>query len=173
MSVRYASSSERTRVPRIAACPLSHVSPNPLLSLNLASLVTVRLPRAVQDALTVGFEPLNSTVVILGCAALPAVCTPVADVFRVSVVNNSDKPIEMFAGFPVAFVNTVRPASKSSQSTATATRIPLESKLQKVLHELKIDSFPTPSRTSSSCSRWLPSTSIFSPSATQMSALRI
>ena len=31
-----------------------------------ASLVTVRLPRAVQNASTVVIEPLNSTVVILG-----------------------------------------------------------------------------------------------------------
>ena len=46
----------------------------------------------------------------------------------------------MLAGFPVASVNTVRPASKSSQATATAPRLPHESKLQKVLHELKIDS---------------------------------
>ena len=102
--------------------------------------MTVRLPRAVQDAFTVVIEPLNSTVVILGCAALPAVCAPVADVCRVAVVNNSDKPIEMLAGFPVASVNTVRPASKSSQDTATAPRLPHESKLRKVLHELKIDS---------------------------------
>ena len=35
-----------------------------------ASLVTVRLPRAVQDASTVVIEPLNTTVVILGCAAV-------------------------------------------------------------------------------------------------------
>ena len=55
-----------------------------------ASFVTVRLPLAVKDASTVVIEPLNSTVVILGCAALPAVCAPVADVFRVAVVNNSD-----------------------------------------------------------------------------------
>ena len=60
-----------------------------------ASLVTVRLPRAVQSASTVVIEPLNSTVVIFGCAALPAVCVPVVDVCRVAVVNNSDKPIEM------------------------------------------------------------------------------
>ena len=62
-----------------------------------ASLVTVRLPRAVQDASTVVIDPLNSTVVILGCAALPAVCAPVAEFCRVAVVNSSDKPIEMLA----------------------------------------------------------------------------
>ena len=105
-----------------------------------ASLVTARLPRALQNASTVLIEPLNSTVVILWCAALPAVSAPVADVCRVAVVNNSDKPIEMLAGFIVASVNTVRPASKSSQATATAPRLVHESKLRKVLHELKIDS---------------------------------
>ena len=76
----------------------------------LASLVTVRLPRAVQDASSVGIEPLNSTVMILGCVDLLAVCSPVADVCLVAVVNNSDKLIKMVAGFPVATVNTVRRA---------------------------------------------------------------
>ena len=76
-----------------------------------ASLVIVRLPRALQDASTVVIELRNSTVVILGCPALPAVCAPVADVCRVAVVNNYDKPIEMLAGFPVASVNAVRPSS--------------------------------------------------------------
>ena len=80
---------------------------------------------------------------ILGCAALPAVCSPVANVCRVAVVNNSDKPIEILAGVFVASVNTVGPASKSSQATATAPRLPHESKLRKVLHELKIDSSDT------------------------------
>ena len=102
--------------------------------------MTIRLPRPVQDASTVVIEPLNSTVVILGCAALPAVFAPVADVCRVAVVNNSDKPIEMLAGFLVASVNTVRPASKSSQATVTAPLQPHESKLRKFLHDLKIDS---------------------------------
>ena len=46
----------------------------------------------------------------------------------------------MLSGFPVAFVNTVRPASESSQATATTHRLPHESKLRKVLHELKIGS---------------------------------
>ena len=104
------------------------------------SLMTVRLPRAVQDASTVVIEPLNSTVVIFGGSTLPAVCDSVADVCRVAVVNNSNKPIEMLACFPVASVNTVRSASKSSQASATAPRLPNESKLRKVLHELKIDS---------------------------------
>ena len=45
-----------------------------------ASLVTVRLPRAVQYASTVLIELLNSTVVIFGCAALTAVSAPIADV---------------------------------------------------------------------------------------------
>ena len=94
-----------------------------------ASLVAVRLPRAVQDASTVVIEPLNSAVVIIGCAAMLVVCAPVADVCRVAVGNNSDKPIEMLAGFPVASVNTVRPSSKSSKVTATAHRLPHVSKL--------------------------------------------
>ena len=46
----------------------------------------------------------------------------------------------MLAGFFVASVNIVRPALKSAQSTATASRLPLKSKLRKMLHELKIDS---------------------------------
>ena len=105
-----------------------------------ASLVTARLPRAVQNASTIEIEPLNLTVVILGCAAPPAVCAPVADVCRGAVVNNSDKSIEMLAVFPVASVNTVRPASESSQATVTAPSLPHKSKLRNVLHELKIDS---------------------------------
>ena len=140
MSVTYASKSERIRVSRIAARPLSHVAESTTVAPKSASLVTVRLPRAVQDASTVVIELLNSTVVIFGCSALPAVCAPIADVCSIAVVNNSDKPIEMLAGFPVAFVNTVRHASKSSQAYATATRLPYESKLRKVLHELKINS---------------------------------
>ena len=99
-----------------------------------ASLVTLRLPRAVQDASTVVIEPLNSTFVILVCAALPAVSALVADVCRVAVGNNFVKPIKMLSGFLVASVNTVRPASKSSQATATAPRLPQELKLWKVLH---------------------------------------
>ena len=149
------------------------VAESTIVSPNSASLVTVRLPHAVQDASTVVIEPLTSIVVILGCAALPAVCSLVVVVCRVPVVNNFDKPIEMLTGFPVASVNTVRPASKSSQATATPPRLPHESKLHKVLHELKIDSLSDTAPTSSSCSRWWPRISIFSPSATQMSALRI
>ena len=94
-----------------------------------ASLVTVRLPRAMQDASTVVIEPLNSTVVILECAAQPTVCAPIAYVCRVSVVNNSDKPIDFCAGFSIASVNPVRPVSKSSQAAATASRLPHESRL--------------------------------------------
>ena len=107
-----------------------------------ASLVTLRLPRAVQNASTVVIEPLNSTVVILGCAAMPAVCALIADVCRVAVVNKSDKPINICAEFFIASVNPVCPVSKSSKSAATASRLPHESKIRKVLHELKIDSLP-------------------------------
>ena len=82
--------------------------------------MTVRLLRAVQDASTVLIEPLNSTVVILNCAALPAVCPQIAAVCRVAVVNNSDKPIEIIAGFSVASVNSVRLVLKSSQAAAAA-----------------------------------------------------
>ena len=71
---------------------------------------------------------------------MPAVCDPIADVCRVAVVNNFDKPIDICAKFHIASVNPVCPFSKSSQSTATAFRLPHESKLRKVLHELKIDS---------------------------------
>ena len=104
-----------------------------------AILVTLCLPREVQDASTVVIEPVNSTVVIFGCAALPAVCAPIADVCRVAVVNNSDRPIEILAGFPVAFVIPVRPVSKSFHPAATASRLPHAPKLRKVYHELKID----------------------------------
>ena len=85
-----------------------------------AILVIVRLPHAMQDPSTVVIEPLNSTVVILGRAALPAVCALISDVSRVAVVNNSDKPIEILAGFPVMFVIIVCPVSKSSQVAVTA-----------------------------------------------------
>ena len=93
------------------------------------SLVTVRLPRAVHNASTVVIEPLNSTVVILGSAALHAVCAPIADVCRDAVVNNSDKPIKIFVGFPVASVNPVRFVLKSLKAAATAYRLLHESKL--------------------------------------------
>ena len=106
---------------------------------NSASLVTVRLPRTVQNVSTVVIEAVDSTVVILGCAALPSVCAPIADVCRVAVLNNSEKPIEIFVGLLVASVNPVRPVSKSSQAAATAPRLPYKSKLQNVLHGLKID----------------------------------
>ena len=96
----------------------------------------------MQDALIAVIEPLYSTVVILGWAALPAFCCPIADVCRVAVVNNSDKPIDICAGFFIAIVNPVRPVLKSSESAATAPRLPHESKLRKVLHGLKIDSLP-------------------------------
>ena len=104
--------------------------------------MTVRLPRIVQDASTVVIEPLHSTVVILGCGSLPAVCALIADVCRVAVVNNSDKPIEIFAGFFVASVNFVRPISKSSQAAATVLCLPHESTLCKIFHSLNIDSLP-------------------------------
>ena len=110
---------------------------------------------------------------IFGCAALPAVCDPVADVCRVAVVNNFDKPIEMLASFPVAFVNTLLPASKSSQATVTARRLPHESKLRKVLHELKIDSLSDTAPHKQQLLSLVASTSIFSPSATQITALQI
>ena len=79
---------------------------------------------------------------ILGCAALPAVCAPIADVCRVAVVNNSEKSFDILAGFLVACVNLVRLTSKSSQAAATAPRLPHESKYQKVLYKLKIDYLP-------------------------------
>ena len=104
--------------------------------------MTVRLPSAVQDASTVVIEPLNSTVVILCCAVLFTVFAPIADVCRVVVVNNCDKLIDICAGFPIASVNPVRSVSKSSQATATVSRLPHESKLRKLLHELKIDLLP-------------------------------
>ena len=59
---------------------------------------------------------------------------------RVAVVDHSEKPIDILAGFPVAFVNSVRLVSKSFQAAATAFRLSHESKLRQVLHELKIDS---------------------------------
>ena len=102
----------------------------------------VRLPRAVKDAPTVVIEPLNSTVVIVGCASLPVICAPIADICRDALVNNFDKSIEILACFPVASVIFVRPVSKSSQAAATVFRLPHESKLRQVLHELKIDLLP-------------------------------
>ena len=142
-------------------------------ALKSASLVTVRLPRAVQDASTVVIKPLNSTFVIFGCVTRSAVCSQVFDVCRVAVLNMFNNPIEILAVFPVASVNTVRPASKSSHTAATAPRLPHKAKLWQVVNELKIDSLSDWARTSGSCFRWWPSSSIFSPSATQMSALQI
>ena len=120
----------------------------------------------MQDASTVVIEPLNLTVVILGCAGLPEVCTSVLNVSRVPVVNNSYKPIKMLTGFPFVSVNTKRPASKLSQATATAPRLPHESKLRKVLHELKIDSLSDTAPPKQQLLCWCPSISIFMPSAT-------
>ena len=74
--------------------------------------MTVRLPCEMQDASTVVIEPLHSSLVILGSAALFAICVPIADVCRVAVMYNSDMQIKILAGFHAVSVNSVCPVSK-------------------------------------------------------------
>ena len=85
-------------------------------------------------------EPLNSTTLILGCAAQPAHCAPNAGSCRIAVVNCSDEPIEMLANFSIASVSPVQPAAIPARTAVTAPPLSHEAKLRKVLHELKVDS---------------------------------
>ena len=111
-----------------------------VLAANSATLVSVQLPRTQQEHSTVAVELLNLTMLILGCAALPAVCAPTTGPCRIAVVNSTDEPIEMLANFLIASVSPVQPAEIPARTVVIAPRLSHKAKLRKVLHELKVDS---------------------------------
>ena len=120
------------------ACTVEPMS----IAANSAVIVRVALPRSARDAVTVIIEPLNSSAVNDGCAALPAVCAPLDGFCRVAVVNPSPRSIEILSGFPIASAKPVIQSQNDSRIAALAPRLPRDAKLRKIIGELKIDSLP-------------------------------
>ena len=122
-----------------SAPPIACVIEQTLLAAKSAVVVPVKLPCSHQQLSTVAIEPLNSTILILGCAACPAVCEPNTCTCRIAVVNPTDEPIELLAGFLIASVAAVRLATIHARTAVTNPRLSHECKLRKILHELKVD----------------------------------
>ena len=120
------------------ACTVEPMS----IAANSAVIVRVALPKSARDASSVVIEPLNSSAVNVGCAALPAVCAPLDGFCRIAVVNPSPRPIEVLSGFPIASAKPVIQSQKDSRVAALAPRLPRDAKLRKIVSELKIDSLP-------------------------------
>ena len=120
------------------ACTAEPIS----IAANSAAIVRVALPMSARDASSVVIEPLNSSAVNVGCAALPAVCAPIDGFCRVAVVNPSPRPVEILSGFPIASAKPVIQSMKDSRVAALAPRLPRDAKLRKIVGELKIDSLP-------------------------------
>jgi hypothetical protein len=78
----------------------------------------------------------------VGCAALPAVCTPIDGFWRVLVVNPSPRPIEVLSGYPIASVKPIIQSQKDSRVAALAPRFPSDAELRKIISELKLHSVP-------------------------------
>ena len=112
------------------------------IAANSAVIVRVALPKSARDASSVVLEPLNSSAINVGCAALPAVCTPLDGFCRVAVVNPSPRPIEVLSGFPIASAKPVIQSRKDPRVAALAPRLSRDAKLRKIISELKIDSLP-------------------------------
>jgi hypothetical protein len=72
-----------------------------------AVIVRVALPKSTHNATSVEIEPLNSSAINVGCAALPAVCAPLDGYCRIVVVNPSPREIELPFGFPIAAAKPV------------------------------------------------------------------
>ena len=125
-----------------SAPPIACIIEQTLFSAKSAVVVPVKLPRSHQQLSTVAIEPLNSTILILGCAACPAVCEPNTGTCRIAVVNPTDEPIELLAGFPIASVAAVQLATTHARTAVTTPRLSHESKLRNILHELKVDVLP-------------------------------
>ena len=120
------------------ACTVESMS----IAANSAVIVRVALPKSARDASSVVIEPLNSSAVNVGCAALPAVCAPLDGCCRIAVVNPSPRPIEVLSGFPIASAKVVIPSQRDSRVAALTPRLPRDAKLRKIVSELKIDSLP-------------------------------
>ena len=89
------------------------------IAANSAVIVRVALHKSARDASSVVIEPLNSSAVNDGCAALPAVCAPLHGFCRVVVVvrPSSDRsPLR----FPIATAKAVIQSRKDSRVAALA-----------------------------------------------------
>ena len=120
------------------ACTIEPLS----IAANSAVIVRVALPKSARNSSSVVIEPLNSSAVNVGCAALPCVCAPLDGCCRVAVVNPSPRSIEIPSGFPIASAKTVIQSQKDSRVAALNPRLPRDAKLRKIVSELKIDSLP-------------------------------
>ena len=61
-----------------------------------------------------------------------AVSAPIYGIFRVALVNLSDKPIQFGADTPIAAIKSIKQTSNSTQIAATALRLSYQAKLRKV-----------------------------------------
>ena len=120
------------------ACTVEPMS----IAANSAVIVRVALPKSARDATSVVLDPLNSSAVNVGCAALPSVCAPLDGFCRVAVVNPSPRSIDIPSGFPIASAKPVIQSPKSPRIAALNPRLPRDAKLRKIVSELKIDSLP-------------------------------
>ena len=107
-----------------------------------AAIVKVQMPESARENVTVALEPIASSSLNVGCATLPAVCSPSDGYCRVAVVNLSPHPIELPAEFPIASVKAVEYCANESKVAATAPRLSREEKFRKVVKELRIESLP-------------------------------
>ena len=112
------------------------------IAANSAVIVRVALPKSAREASSVVIEPMNSSAVNVGCAALPAVCAPLDGFCRIAVVNPSPRPIEVLSGFPIASAKPVVQTQKDSRVATLVPRLSRDAKLRKIVSELKIDSLP-------------------------------
>ena len=107
-----------------------------------ASRVQVRLPSKVLGDSHFLAEPLPHELATASCAALPSVCAIIGATHVLSVVNLSDKPVNLCAGTPIATVCslTLKQSSPSS-NPAAIQHIPRNEKICKVLNDLNFDAF--------------------------------
>ena len=120
------------------ACTVEPMS----IAANSAVIVRIALPKNARNATSVAIEPLNSSAINVGCAALPAVCAPLDGYCRIAVVNPSPRAIEVLSGFPIASAKPVIQSRKDPRAAALAPRLSRDAKLRKVISELNIDALP-------------------------------
>ena len=143
--------------PEYRSAPLIECVIKPiLLAAKFAVLVLVKLPRAQQQLLTVAIEPLNLTIVILCYASCPAVCEPNTGTCRITVVNFTDEPIKLLAGFSIAFVAAVQLATINARTAVTTPAYRTRLNFERYFTNKKSTSFTIPPLKNSSCLRSSP-----------------
>ena len=125
--------------PRVIVGAVASTLADTTLPPHTASRVQDRLPSKVLGDSHFFVEPLPHELATAACALLPSVYAIVGATNVLSVVNVSDKQINLRAGIPVAAISPVTLQATTSSNCAAIHHLPRNDKICKVLADLNFD----------------------------------